>query len=65
MARLFLTVEAHDHALSAQIQDMKTYPVEHIRFDMHFADMVVMNQAGGATADLSRISLLEPDKTPA
>jgi inward rectifier potassium channel len=60
-ARLFLTIEARDHALSSLVQDMKDYPAERIRFGMHFADMVMVRETGGATADLSRISLLEPD----
>jgi inward rectifier potassium channel len=60
-ARLFLTIEARDQALSALVQDIKDYPAERIRFGMHFADMVSEGEAGQATADLSRISLLEPD----
>ena len=60
-ARLFLTVEARDHALSAMVHDMKDYPMEHIRFGMRFADMISQGEAGGATADLTRISLLVPD----
>jgi inward rectifier potassium channel len=60
-ARLFLTVEARDQALSALVQDIKDYPVERIRFGMRFADMVTRGEEGQATADLSRISLLEPD----
>lgn len=60
-ARLFLTVEAFDHALSSQVQDVKDYAVEHIQFGMRFADMVIVDNAGGATADLSRISRLESD----
>jgi inward rectifier potassium channel len=63
-ARLFLTIEARDHALSALVHDMKDYPVEHIRFGMRFADMVTLDEAERATADLSRISLLEPDSSP-
>jgi inward rectifier potassium channel len=59
--RLFLTIEARDHALNALVQDTKDYSVEHIRFGMRFADMVKLGEKGGATADLSRISLLEPD----
>ena len=43
------------------MQDIKHYSTEHIRFGMHFADMVSQNEAGGAIADLSRINLLEPD----
>lgn len=59
--RLFLTIEARDQALNASIQDIKDYSVAHIRFGMHFAEMVEVGEAGGATADLTRISLLEPD----
>jgi inward rectifier potassium channel len=59
--RLFLTVEAHDHALNAQIQDIRDYSVERIRFGMRFADMVKLGEVGSAIADLSRISMLEPD----
>jgi inward rectifier potassium channel len=60
-ARLFLTIEARDHALSTQVQDLKHYGAEQIRFGMRFVDMVSQDEAGGVTADLSRISLLEPD----
>jgi inward rectifier potassium channel len=60
-ARLFLTIEARDHALSTLVQDLKDYTAEHIRFGMRFTDMVSRDEAGGVTADLSRISLLEPD----
>jgi inward rectifier potassium channel len=61
LARLFATIEVRDHALNALVHDMKDYRVEDIRFGMHFADMVTFREGGGATADLSRISLLEPD----
>jgi inward rectifier potassium channel len=59
--RIFLTIETHDQALSALVQDMKTYSRDHIRFGMRFVDMVHLLESGGATADLSRISMLEPD----
>jgi inward rectifier potassium channel len=62
-ARIFVTLEARDQALAAQVQDMQDYSLEHIRFGMHFADAVVMDEQGNSTADLSRISLLEPDAT--
>jgi inward rectifier potassium channel len=61
--RVFLTIAARDHALDAQVQDMKDYPIEHIRFGMRFADAVMLDEAKRSTADLSRISLLEPDVT--
>jgi inward rectifier potassium channel len=60
-ARLFLTIEAHDTALSAQVEDIKHYPSHHIRFGMRFDDMVTRDEAGGTTADLSRISALVAD----
>ena len=60
-ARLFLTIEARDQNLGALVYDMKDYAVEHIRFGMHFADAVLFDEKGQATADLSRISMLEPD----
>ena len=59
--RLFLTVEAHDQTLAATVQDMKDYTVDTIRFGMRFADTVTIDERGHATADLSRLSLMEPD----
>ena len=60
-ARLFLTIEVHDHALSAMVRDIKDYPVEHLRF----GDMIRQDDAGGAVADLSRISMLVADNAAA
>jgi len=60
-ARLFLTIEARDHVLAALVHDIKHYPVARIQFGMRFADAVTLDDEGHATADLSRISLLEPD----
>ena len=62
--RLFLTIEAHDTVLAATVQDMKDYPASQIRFGMRFADSVSTDEEGNVTADLSRISLLEPDSMP-
>jgi inward rectifier potassium channel len=60
-ARLFLAIEARDHALSAQVADVKDYAPQHIRFGMRFADMVIRDETGGTVADLSRISVLVAD----
>lgn len=62
-ARLFLTIEARDHALNALVQDIKDYPVERVLFGMRFSDMVTVDEFGGATADLSRINMVEVDFT--
>ena len=61
--RLFLTIEARDRVLSAEVQDIKDYDSRHIRFGMRYADAMTLGDNGSATADLSRISLLEPDWT--
>jgi inward rectifier potassium channel len=60
-ARFILTIEARDQALAALVQDIKTYPGARIRFGMRFAEAVTLDETGTATADLTRISLLEPD----
>jgi inward rectifier potassium channel len=60
-ARIIVTVEARDQTLAALVQDVKSYPADTIRFGMHFAEAVTLDGAGSATADLSRISLLDPD----
>lgn len=62
--RLFLTIEAYDRVLATVVHDMKDYGIDQIRFGMHFADSMSTDEAGRVTADLSRISLLEPDSTP-
>lgn len=59
--RIFMTIEARDQALAAQVQDIKDYRADRIRFGMHFANAVMRDESGNITADLSRISLLEPD----
>lgn len=59
--KLFLTIEARDQALATVVQDMKYYDTDRIRFGFRYVDAVILNEAGGATADLSRISLVEPD----
>jgi inward rectifier potassium channel len=60
-AVLILTIETRDHALSALVYEMETYRPDHIRFGVHFVETVRQDATGQAIADLSRISLLEPD----
>jgi len=35
--RLFLTIEARDHALGAMVHDMRIYTAEEVLFGMHYA----------------------------
>lgn len=59
-ARLYLTIEARDHVLSAVVYDMKDYPASRIRFGMRFVAAVMLDEEANVTADLSRIGLIEP-----
>ncbi len=63
--RLFLTVSARDSALSAEVQDIHSYDAEHLAFGQRFVDMVWQDEAGRTTADLARLSLMEPEPAPA
>lgn len=60
--RLFVSIEARDRVLATVVGDLKPYQPEQIRFGMRYCDAVTLDEGGGATADLSRISLIEPDK---
>jgi inward rectifier potassium channel len=60
-ARFFLAVDARDTALGAVVQDIRDYKHDQIAFGMRYADAVSRNEEGATTADLSRLSLLEPE----
>jgi inward rectifier potassium channel len=60
-AILFLSIDARDTVLATTVSDVKHYTAEQIRFGVRFADSVSFDDNGHAIADLSRISLLEPD----
>ncbi|WOJ88696.1 ion channel [Methylocapsa polymorpha] len=60
-AQLFLTIEARDHALSAFVHDMRIYSHVDMQFGMHYVDAVMIDDRRRAIADLSLLSLLEPD----
>jgi inward rectifier potassium channel len=59
--RLFVSVEAQDTAISATVNDFRDYHADHIRFGMKYADAVQVDPDGRTLADLTRISLIEPD----
>jgi inward rectifier potassium channel len=60
--RLMLSIEARDPALSAQVHDLRSYPAETIAFGMRYSDAVSWD-GGRTSADIRRISLVEPDLT--
>src|SRR6201996_3405458 len=61
--RLFVSVEAQDAAINATVHDIKAYVAHEVRFGMKYADAVTVDTDGRTLADLTRISLLEPDGT--
>ena len=64
-ARLFLTIEARDHALGAAVHDMRIYTSEEVLFGMHYAEAITFDDQKRPIADLTRLSLVEPDGTGA
>lgn len=60
-AQLFLTIEARDAALGVSVHDVRIYRHADILFGMRYADAVSVDDKGRTIADLSRLSLLEPD----
>jgi inward rectifier potassium channel len=59
--RLMLSIEARDPALSVQVHDLKSYPAETIAFGMRYSDAVSWDEHGRTSADIRRISVIEPD----
>jgi inward rectifier potassium channel len=60
-ALLILTIEARDHALGAVVHDMRAYTAADVLFGMHYAEAVTIDDQRRAVADLTRLSLVEPD----
>ena len=60
-ARLFLSIEARDHAIGALVHDMRIYTAAEVLFGMHYAEAVTLDDQKRPVADLMRLSLVEPD----
>ncbi len=58
-ARFFVAVEGRDAALQAMVQDIRVFTQADIAYGMRYADMISLNEAGLAVADLSMLSALE------
>ena len=59
--RFFLTVETHDPALGADVHALHTYAATDVAWGRRYADAVSQSETGTTQADLTRISLLEPE----
>ncbi len=60
-ARLFLSIDARDQSLGAQIQDVQSYGPADFLFGQRFADTITQDEAGHTTVDLTRLDVIEPD----
>jgi len=58
---LFLNFEARDPALAATVNDVHQYGPDDIACGQRYADAVTRDEDGRTVADLSRISLTEPE----
>ncbi len=61
-ARLFLSIEARDNAIGALVHDMRVYSATDVLFGMHYGDAVTVDEQKRPVADLTRLSLVEPDR---
>jgi inward rectifier potassium channel len=58
-ARIFLTIEARDAAIGAQVHDVHGFAPLQIRFGMRYSDAVLASEPGSLVADISKLSLVE------
>lgn len=56
VVRLFLSIEARDPNLAAQVYDVRDYAAEDILYGYRYVDAVGIDQNGRTVADLTRIS---------
>jgi len=59
--RAATTLGISQPALSAQVHDLMSYPAESIAFGMRYSDAVSWDELGRTSADIRRVSMIEPD----
>jgi inward rectifier potassium channel len=57
--RVFVSVQARDPGLEAIVQDLTGFGHSQILFGKRYSDAVTVDDNGGATADIARLSLVE------
>ncbi|HWK47473.1 MAG TPA: ion channel [Stellaceae bacterium] len=62
--RLILIIEARDHVMGAHVFDLHTYDGDAILFGTRYQDALSIDDRGRTNADLTRLSLVEPDDPP-
>lgn len=58
---LLLMIEARDQSLGAQVYGSRYYDAHEILVGMRYQDAVISDEVGKVHADLTRLSLVEPD----
>jgi inward rectifier potassium channel len=58
-ARVFLTIEARDAAIGAQVHDVFGFEPQQIRFGMRYSDALLAGEAGSIVADIAKLSSVE------
>jgi inward rectifier potassium channel len=61
---LWVSIEGHDSVLTTTITDTHTYAPAEILFGMRYVGAASSDAEGHPTADLSELSLIEPDSGP-
>jgi len=59
--RLFLTIEARDHALGAAVHDLRIYMASEVLFGVHYAQAITLDDQMRPVADLTQLSVVEKD----
>jgi hypothetical protein len=54
-------LHAELHAIGALVHDMRIYTAAEVLFGMHYAETVLLDDQRRPVADLTRLSLVEPD----
>ncbi len=61
-ARLFVSFDARDPQLAAVIHDLRNYGPRDVLFGWRYVDMITEDEEGRPTADIRRLSEVEPDE---
>jgi inward rectifier potassium channel len=63
-ARLFVSLEARDPDLASVVHDLRHYTPDSVLFNMHYVDVISDDGDGRPSADMTRLSEVEPDSDP-
>jgi inward rectifier potassium channel len=59
--RIIVVLQARDPTVGAQVDGMRDFAPEAIRFGMRYADIVTIDENGLTVVDMKKIGVLEPD----